>query len=704
MKYEILIVAFIILLSASGCSTPNPNTKSVKNIQDVSFQIAKNGNVNLKKEYISKDGNKTSEIVSISKNNTELTQDYEKVPNYFTNNTKNLKLKQKQLKKKKIRVYGKKVKVSVENIPLNEFIDLIFSKVLQMNYTVSQEVKSISDPITLNIMKPQNRQDVFDIVKKILSLHGVEINSKNNILFISKSNSKTNTQIAQNIYIGFGREIPRDIEDNEKIMMFVSYKYIDPRNAQSIIRKSGVNVHTYYYSKHNYQIMEAPAAEIRKALSLINLLDKPFFEDKEMYLVHLNNIEVNDFYKHIQSIFKSEGIKVSSFPMESALVVNPIKALNSLLLISPEPQWTKLFMYWKKKLDVISQSSPIPQFYTYKVQNRKADELAEALNSVIDIKLAPIEKKIQEKNNKSGTNAQLKHTIKYDLATNTLMMQMLPAEYREILPLIEQLDALPKQVLVEVTLAEVTLTNDFSLGFEYALRNNAAAKVAGSPTDTLITAAVKGTSGLTASYLSKNIDVIVNAYAGKKLLNILSKPRLLILNNETGNINVGTQVPVITSQTSANDIGGVKPSINQNIKYITTGVIAGLSPTINSNGILTMKVNLKLSEAQINDTSGIDSPLIVTRDLSTTLTLKSGRTVLLGGLISRNKSSSDGGVPFLMDIPWLGTLFKSQSNKTVKTELIMLIEPVIMQNTADLNDRTKRFRKILHLLDEYSFN
>ena len=129
------------------------------------------------------------------------------------------------------------------------------------------------------------------------------------------------------------------------------------------------------------------------------------------------------------------------------------------------------------------------------------------------------------------------------------MMKMTPSQHKEVLPLIEKLDALPLQVLAEVTIAEVTMTDSFNLGFEHSFKNDAA-NTGATLLSTAITSAFGG-SGFSATFTGNNLSTVINAYAEKKLLNILSKPKLLILNNETGNINVGQQVPVITSETSA---------------------------------------------------------------------------------------------------------------------------------------------------------
>lgn len=413
---------------------------------------------------------------------------------------------------------------------------------------------------------------------------------------------------------------------------------------------SGISKSIYYYPTKNIQMLKNTAGEIRKAIEIVKLIDRPYLEGKTPYLVELKNIEVKDFINRMKTIFLSNGISVTTTPSQGGILMNSIPELNSIMVISPKQSWVDMIVYWKKKLDIRSEMTVIPYFYTYKVKNRKADELAKAINSIINIKLAPKAEEKKVKLNKVSKNEQKqvsKYTITSDLPTNTLMMQLLPSEYRELLPLIEQLDALPLQVLVEVTLAEVTMTDTFNLGFEYALKNNKALQSSPFSLDTGSLMGTMGGTGFGATYQSRNINAVINSYAEKKLLNILSKPKILILNNNTGNINVGSQVPVMTTESSSDDL----TAITRSVAYQTTGVTVGLTPTINSNGILTMKINLNLSEAQLNSTSSIDSPLIINRTLSTVLTLKNNDTVLLGGLISTNDSITNNGVPLLMDIP-----------------------------------------------------
>ena len=707
MKHFILSCLTIIFFVGCTLNTPSPSKQA--KLSDVSYKINKKGDIKLTKTYKMEDGNITTKEETIN----HAQKEYEIVPNFEKSYANNLKLNSKQTKKEVIKLSGGDVKISVESIPINQFIDLVFSKVLHLNYTVGDAIKKLKTPISLNMSQVQPKKEVFAVVKKLLLLNGVSIRKENGVFFIYKKDKNEASKDMTGVYIGYGRSLSSKVKDDEKVLMFVPYDYINPSNSVTVFRRAGLNSLKFFYPIKGIQMMEGDAQSIRRALAMKRLIDRPYLEGKKLYLVEFQNIEVSKFTTRMKAIFASNSINVTTSPSKGGILMTQIPELNSLLVISPKRSWIDMLLYWKKKLDIKSEISKKQKFYTYKVKNRKADDLAKAINAVLKMKLTTITDdsqvnkkaittKVRKVNLKSKTQNTSNASIVADLPTNMLMMKMTPEQYRKTLPLIEKLDALPLQVLTEVTLAEVTMTNAFNLGFDYTFKNNKALNAASSVVSGAISGAFGGTAGFTATYSSKNLEAVINAYAQKQLLNILSRPKILILNNETGMINVGSQVPVITSQVSASDIQTqTTPSILQNVQYRNTGVTVNLTPTINSNGILTMKVDITLSEAQLNDTSSIDSPLIVNRALSTVLTIKSDNSVLLGGLISTNVSSSNSGVPILKDIPLIGNLFKTQSKKKVKTELIMLIHPYIIKVPQDLNEKTQKYRRMLKMLDKY---
>jgi general secretion pathway protein D len=641
--------------------------------------------------------------IEVKKNQRRKT--IEEIPNFQSNEFKLIKTKNRAKIKKDLVISGGDVKVNVESIPLNEFIDFIFSSVLKMTYTVDKNVKKMTQPITLNMAKPQAKKKVLAVVENILKHESVILNQKDGTLFISKaSNGKVSNKGLSDRYMVLGRELPYNIKDMQKVLMFVPFYYTKPQNIFNFARKLKVtNVKINYLNK-NIAILSGEAFDVKQVLELINIIDAPSMEQKIPYTLELEYIDVKKFTEQIKSIFESNSIPIANNIREVGIVLNPIKEINTLLVLSSKKSWIDMLSFWKNKLDVLSEiDNEHSELFIYKVKHRKADELANVLQDVLSVTSNSTNNQILNHNYKSiDNNKTIIHNnknmkIKSDLHTNSIMMNITPVEYKKILPIIKKLDTQPLQVAVEVILAEVDMTNTFNLGFEWSLLNNQALR--GKPTKVsgAYTLGLGGGSGVTSNLFTKNLTSVINAFAEKKQLEILSRPRLLILNNKTGNINVGQQVPVVSSEASATDLqtNGTNPSILRNISYITTGMTLNLTPTINSNGTLTLDIGITLSEAQTNKTSKIDSPLIVNRSLTTSAVMQSGNSILLGGIISHNNSNGHGGVPLLQDLPFIGDMFKSQSKSNVKTELIILIKPVILKNSRELYRETELYKIML---------
>lgn len=702
---KIALLSLTILLFL-GCSQEKMPLHEPR-VTDVSLKV-EGDKVSSVKKY----DNNMSTVQTISASSKPLQKrPYEKVPDFTQNKHTASHGRKREKKAKPIYISGKKkVQISVEGIPLNEFIDVVFSQVLKQNYTMTQEVRNLKTPITLNMLQKRSKQQVFNVVTKILQMNSVAIEKDNGVLFFSKKQGSS-TISNTGMYIGYGRTVPKKLHNSEKIGMFIPIYYTKLINIQSLIRSIGMGRIQFSKIQKDLIFTVATVEQVKKIIEIVDMLDRPSLTDKETVLISLKNSDAAAFTTQIQKIFRLNGIPIAQSVVDQGVILEPIEEIQSLLVVAANPKWIDTILYWKKKLDVPSELGDEPRLYLYHVQNRRADELADAVNDMLGLAVTTKNKKTTTKNI-AGTKTPVQKkkvttsrpvsagtliesvdytpSVSADVTTNILMLKLKPKHYKILLPIIKQLDILPLQTLVEVTIAEVDMTDTFSLGFEWALTNK------GSGLADLVNV-VGGGSGLGIIFQGNKINMTVNALAEDKLLDIVSKPKLLILNNETGHINVGTQVPIITSETSASDIPS--GSINRNVSYRTTGVTMGVTPTINSEGILTMNIDLSLSEAQLNDTSAIDSPLIVDRKLSTVAVIKSGDTIMIGGLISKNLSTADSGVPLLKDIPWLGSIFKSQSQKTVKTELIMLIRPTIINSPEHIEEETRKFKAVLKHLN-----
>ena len=208
-----------------------------------------------------------------------------------------------------------------------------------------------------------------------------------------------------------------------------------------------------------------------------------------------------------------------------------------------------------------------------------------------------------------------------------------------------------------------------------------------------------GTAGLNYRILNAvgGIKVALNALATANRATILSSPRVLARNGESATIQVGQEVPIVTSQQSTNTTSGTAntPQILQTIQYRSTGVILKVKPVIHSGDQIDLDVTQEVSAAQSTSTGVSASPTFITRKIDTKLTLRNGATVMLGGLISEDTSRGDTGVPGLKDIPIIGALFSNQNQTRGRRELIVLITPYLINDNDDAEAVTEAFRRIL---------
>ncbi len=229
--------------------------------------------------------------------------------------------------------------------------------------------------------------------------------------------------------------------------------------------------------------------------------------------------------------------------------------------------------------------------------------------------------------------------------------------------------------MIEATVAEVTLSDNESLGVVLGF-DDSVASVGNRNT-------VRSDTGLFATLLRSKgqISASLKASADQSRITVLSTPRLVTTSGSAASINVGTQVPIITTQQTApsGTVAGTS-NILQDVQYRSTGILLNIKPTINSNRRVELSVAQEVSSAVANNISKVDSPIIQQRSITTNLSLGDGDTALLGGLISENYNDGDSGVPYLKDIPILGNLFKNRSKSLGRTELIVLLTPYIIDS------------------------
>ncbi len=270
--------------------------------------------------------------------------------------------------------------------------------------------------------------------------------------------------------------------------------------------------------------------------------------------------------------------------------------------------------------------------------------------------------------------------------------------------LIRGIDRVPKQVLIEAKLVEVSLDNSLDYGISWSGSANKSGSYIGAqdikntPTEALggayaVNSPLGGAAGGTGVNLPANLvygafrlgkvasnymfDAVITAAAKKGKAKVLSDPKVATLNNKEANINITTQVPYTTTETTAS----TPPTLTTKVTYLTTGIVLKVTPTINPDGRISMKINPSISQVSptITPVAG-GAPGIDTRSADTNVIVRDGETIVIGGLISDTQAESVFKVPILGDIPLIGYLFKKKSMTRTRMELLIFVTPRIMED------------------------
>jgi len=324
----------------------------------------------------------------------------------------------------------------------------------------------------------------------------------------------------------------------------------------------------------------------------------------------------------------------------------------------------------------------------FKSQAEEEQELKKALTKAIELKaemfninysdVGSIVTQLNNLKTERGTIAQ-------DARTNKIIVKDIPQVLDDMRKLISQLDVPEKQVMIEARIVEATSTFTRSLGVNWGLhyRDGSASFLGINQLDTSFgglanpapTTGASGTPGgsmgISFGTLGSNIslDLRLNAAASAGLVRIVSTPKVATLNNKTAKITQGQQVPY----------QAVSKEGNPDTKFVEAALALEVTPHINANGTISMKIDAK-NDSVGQVTGGSGAPAINKKQATTEMLLRDGETTVIGGIYVDSDNESDDGVPFLMDIPFLGKLFKSNNKTKVKTELLIFITPRILNS------------------------
>jgi general secretion pathway protein D len=298
-----------------------------------------------------------------------------------------------------------------------------------------------------------------------------------------------------------------------------------------------------------------------------------------------------------------------------------------------------------------------------------------------------------------GGEAANRIRIIADPTNNSLMIYATPDEYSVISGMLRKIDIVPLQVLIDATIAEVMLNDQLQYGTQFFFKidhilnqlgaNSDFAPLAGLPAVTLPSG-----SNFSGFVLSKSPAVALQALSAVTKVKVLSSPQIMVLDNQPASLQVGQQVPVLTG-TAQSTLTSNAPIVSS-INYVNTGIILQVTPRVNSDGLVTLDLAQEVSTVTAPAANTVqNSPTFDDRVIQTRIAVQDGQTIGLAGLIQDSDTQGNSGLPFLKDIPLLGSLVSSQDNKRSRTELLVLITPHIVHDQRDARALTEDLRNEL---------
>jgi type II secretion system protein D len=290
-------------------------------------------------------------------------------------------------------------------------------------------------------------------------------------------------------------------------------------------------------------------------------------------------------------------------------------------------------------------------------------------------------------------------TIVAETNSNTLLISATPRFFTELKALVEQLDQPQRQVLIQVLLAEVTLTKDDELGVEWSYQTR------GTPSVTESSAlgvanALKTFGGFGSAISGDNFNFLFRALQTEDRLHVLSRPQILTGDNQMATIKVGQQVPLVTSS----QIIGLNGNSVNTYQYQDVGVTLTVTPRISPDGFVKMDVSPTITQLSTNTVStGIQAPIINQRLETTSVSVQSGQSIMIGGLISTSDEFTTKRFPVLGTIPWIGALFRSNVRTSTRTELLIVLTPQVLINGVATPTTNTTLNVTREQLDRASF-
>jgi len=516
-------------------------------------------------------------------------------------------------------------------------IQTIFGEVLKANYVVDPRVKG---RVTFRAVAPVPAASVLPLMEVILRLNGVGI-VKDGDLYRIVPISDISKEPSP---VSYGRD-PAKIElKGTALLQVVPILHIQSSEVLKLITPfASTNAVLIDVPKGNQIILVDTDANVKRMLSLIALFDNDTVKQKkpQVFVYKVQNSKAKDIANLLQQVFmgKSGTGEQSSPPAKSAAG-------------SPA-----------------GSSAPPPG-------------AAAASPSQVSVISAGSEARV----------ADFTKIISDDI-TNTVVVMSTPEDYAAVTKVIEQIDIVPRQVIIEGMIASIQLTDNLKFGLAALFKggisgfNTSAGINPGTLTATNPLALTQAGFTFLATDAAGTVRSLITGLVSDSKAKVLASPHILVSDNRDAKIQVGQQIPLLSSET----YGAIGVSPQRNYQYRDIGIILKVKPRINEGGLVSLELYQEISTFEKVNLGGTDQLLLNKTDASTNLVVQDGQTIIIGGLIREDLTKTSSGVPFLSRIPLIGWLFGGFEDDKKRNEIIILLTPNVIKNQKDAKDLSRDY-------------
>lgn len=602
---------------------------------------------------------------------------------------------------------GPPIKAAFNSVPLPAFINEVFGNQLGLSFVIAPGLQQKKDLVTLRLTSPVPPAQFFATARRVLRDYGVTIRDDQGVLTFVDTQEITSGDIPLLIT---GQTLPEVPATHRTVFHLVPLQVVPPRFVIGMLRAAlpRDQLQVSAYEERAAILLRGNQDAVAQALALLEVLDQPLLRGKNGLIYEPTFMLPDALARAVRKVVEAQGYDIDD--RDGNIVMLPFDDFNKLVVFAQGQSQLNLVRQWIDAFDNAHEVEAEAGLFTYEVQNTQVRDMIETLGQLVggasvrggqaasapgfgnavggDVQLAAPAV--------SSIGAGAGDSLVVDERRNLLIFRGSSAEWAEIRKVVEQLDKPVPSVLIEVLIAEISLTKEEGSGFEFIFK--------GSLGRFDVEGGTRNRLGLTTEGMSLSLNsagqtrAALNFFYENDKVVIRSQPRLLVKSGEQASIAVGNEIPVVTqvSQDSV-QVGGFT-NVLQQVNYRRTGVNLSITPLVQAGGLVDIAIASELSEARLSATTSREgTPTILNRALNTSLTLKDGGSLLMGGLISDNSSAGRKGVPGLAQMPLFGRLFRNNTYQGDRTELIIMVTPYVIRDHAEGAALTEQIKSQLQL-------